>query len=62
MPSDGKNITTVFPKDIMTLTHELLESLPQYLIDTSNVPEEVIVVDGSSAEDVEPDDVDKVEE
>ena len=46
----------------MTLTCKLSESLPQFLIDTSNILEEVQLVDVASSKEEQHDDVDKVEE
>jgi len=46
----------------MTLIHELSESSPQHLGETSNVLEEVTMIDGSISEDDQRDDVDEVEE
>jgi len=46
-PSDGEKVTVVFQEHIMTSIHKLSESLSQHLVDTSNVLEEMPVVDGS---------------
>jgi len=46
----------------MTSTYELYESLQQLLVDTFNVLEEVQVVDITSSEDDQPNNVDEVKE
>ena len=42
----------------MTSTMEISEAFPQFLMDTSNVDEELEVVEIASADEEEPDDVD----
>jgi len=46
MPSDGEKLAVVFQEDVTTSTYELSKSLPQHLVDTSSVLEELTVVDG----------------
>jgi len=45
MCRDGENMPLVFPEEFMTPTIDISEVIPQFLIGTSNVDDEVQVVD-----------------
>jgi len=62
MYSESEDVPLVFQEEFMTLTMEISKALPQFLVDTSNVDEEVKVVDIKFANEEEPKDVDDKEE
>jgi len=60
--SEGENVPLMFLEEFMTSTMEISETLPQFLVDTSDVDEEVEVVDIAPANKEDPCDVDGDEE